>query len=114
MKTIFPPPQRLRVELSLPFQESINVGALKEWIKCRNPSAFFHVEIVTYLSSIGSSVAGETTSSQQEYLRQVCVRIHSKALEVSLGMIVEELDQYEPESDGETLCSNNSTHSSES
>ena len=47
--------QCLRAEILLPFKESVNVGALSEWIKRSNPSASVHVENITYPLSLGLS-----------------------------------------------------------
>ena len=103
-------PDHLRVVITVPFGETINVFDLNQYLKSISPQATLDVENSSYATSVlfrssrSLSFGEDTTSSQESNLRRAYEHVENEALEASLALIVEELDQpYKSEPDRETL-----------
>ena len=86
-------PEHLRVEITVPFGETISVYELLHWLKRTSPRAILYVENNSYGGSSSKlSVEEETTSYHKCYLCRAREHIASKALEASLAPNIKRLD----------------------
>ena len=109
------PPDILKLSITIPFRERVDVSDLEMYLQSISPHVTVDIGSRSVLSYLLShlSIGADTTRSKASNRCRAHKHLADQASEASLESIVEELDQsYESEPDGETLATENSTRSS--